>query len=62
MWTKQQQHNLALFYSHQHNTNIILSNFFNDTQQQHNDMPQNVDIVGQSVIAERPFRKEYDNQ
>ena len=25
--------------------------FFNNTQQQHNDMPQNVDIVGQQYIA-----------
>ena len=46
----QQQHNIALFCSHQHNTNNILLTVFNNTQQ-HNDMPQNVDIVGQQYIA-----------
>ena len=51
MCTKQRQHNIALFHSHQHNTNNILFTFFNDAQQQHNDMPQNVDIVGQQYIA-----------
>ena len=29
----------------------MLLTFFNNTQQQHNDMPQNVDIVGQQYIA-----------
>ena len=51
MCIKQWQHNIALFHWHQHNTNNILLTFFSDTQQQHNDMPQNVDIVGQQYIA-----------
>ena len=29
----------------------MLLTFFNNTQQQHNDMPQNVDIVGQQYIV-----------
>ena len=39
MCNKQKQHNIALSHSHQHKTNNILLNFFNNTQQQHNDMP-----------------------
>ena len=51
MCTNQHQHNIALFHLHQHNTNNMLLTFFNNTQQQHNDMTQNVDIVGQQYIA-----------
>ena len=40
-----------LIFMQLNNTNDILQNFFNDRQQQHNDMPQNGDIVGQQYIA-----------
>jgi hypothetical protein len=43
MCTNQHQHNIALLH--------MLSTFFNNTQQQHNDMSQNIDIVGQQYIA-----------
>jgi hypothetical protein len=45
------QLNIARFRLHQHNTNNISLTFFNNTQKQHNDMTQNVDIVGQPYIA-----------
>jgi hypothetical protein len=49
MCTNQHQQNKALFHFHQHNTNNMLSTFFNNTQQQHND--KKVAIVGQQYIA-----------
>ena len=51
MFTKHQQHKILLFYSHQCNTNNILLTFSIDTQQQHNDMPQNIHIVVKHYIA-----------